>query len=88
MKTDKKFWIVILIIVLIWVSLFWFMIKYAKYVRNDPCSVCAEKHGEQVFCALGGEKLFTRIYFPSGRIEEQEGFTRELSNISIEFRDT
>jgi len=67
----KMFLIVAIIIVTIWGSLFYYMIQYGDDVKKDPCSVCAKRMGEKVTCVVGDIDPQTRIYYPSGEIEDE-----------------
>ncbi len=66
---NRKFIIVVVVLILIWGSFFIYFIKYGNEVRNDPCSVCAKKMGEEVSCTASG---ILRVYYPDGEIEDIE----------------
>jgi len=93
MKIDKRFWIVIFIVLILWGSLFWFMIKYGESVRRDPCSICAERHGELVVCSTVGGEIYNRFYLPTGEITDNFDTSTNLSEnstpfVKVNWRDT
>lgn len=68
MKRNMKIIIIVgIFLLIVWFSLFWFMVKYASELRVHPCSICARRMGEDVFCTTTGK---TRTYFPNGSYEE------------------
>lgn len=72
----KTFWItdnrfkfiaaILLIIFLVFMALLYFK---ADEITRDPCSICAEKTGENVFCSVGYQQ---RVYFPNNTMIEKE----------------
>jgi len=74
---NKKFLIIILVLIVIWGSTFYFISSYAEELRNHPCSLCAKKIGEDVSCSVLGA---TKIFLTNGSIEEwEESFVRNLT---------
>ena len=71
-KNIVNIWVVAIALLLIWGSLLWFFVEYAHEVKTDPCTVCSEKHGEQVFCSVIGMESHHRIYYPNGSIRENK----------------
>lgn len=49
----KKIIIVGIFLLILWGSFIWFAINYAGDLRTHPCSICAEKVGEDVVCYAG-----------------------------------
>jgi len=47
---NKKLIIIMLIILIIWASVFYLFINYAQELREHPCQVCADKMGEEITC--------------------------------------
>lgn len=69
---DKnKLFVVLIVMSIIWGSLLFYYVKYAEEISNDPCSVCAARMGEEVFCTVGTTYLTTRTYFPNFSIEDK-----------------
>ena len=57
-KVDyKKFIVIIIIILLVWISFIAFLINYAKELKDHPCSMCAEKIGQDVICYSQGNAM-------------------------------
>lgn len=55
---DKKLLIIILIVIcLMWLAFAAYLLHYGEAVRKHPCSVCAEKLGEDITCIAGMEKV-------------------------------
>lgn len=54
---DKKYIILIIIMIIIWGSLFWYMINYGESVKKHPCNVCADKMGKDVICYNGFDSI-------------------------------
>jgi len=67
---DKKWIIIIAILVLIWVSFFCYLIIYGEKVSKDPCSVCAERLGKEVVCNYGKFNSNSVTFFPNGSIKQ------------------
>lgn len=66
----KMFWIAVILIMIIWGSLFFYIVKYGEDVKRDPCSVCAERIGDKVTCVYGTSTI---AFYPSGKIEDESG---------------
>ena len=43
-----------------------YLVYYGEQVRKDPCSVCADKIGDDVVCFLGSKQ---KIFHSDGRVE-------------------
>ena len=65
----KKFVLLIIVIFLlvVWGSMFWFMVKYARDLRQHPCQFCAKRIGSEVSCTTAG---VMRTYFPNGSYQD------------------
>lgn len=66
----QRFIIVVIGLMLIFFTLMGFLYLKADEITKDPCSICAEYHGEDVICRVGDVLVSTRTYFPNGTIED------------------
>lgn len=64
----RKFWIAIIVCVLIWSSVFFLSWKKGTALQTDPCSLCAEFMGKNVYCTTQTGIPLTRIYTTDGKI--------------------
>lgn len=81
---NKRFWIVIGIVVIMWLGIMIFFYLKADEVTRDPCSICSEKMGDKVICTLTGFTPLTRVYYPNGSVEQEEPFEESnLNNYSL-----
>lgn len=64
----KKFFMACCVILLIWLSLLLFWYLKADEVTRDPCSICAERMGDNVRCTIGTVYTLSRDYYPNGSI--------------------
>lgn len=64
--SSKKVLIVGVILLVMWLTFLWFIIEYAKDLRSHPCSICAEKIGEEVICSMGTDKM---IFTPDREVK-------------------
>lgn len=65
----KRVIILAIFLLLIWGSIWFLIYLKADEVTRDPCSICAEKIGDNITCYLqssGG--IITRIYFQNNTI--------------------
>lgn len=62
----KRFIIVLILIILIWVSFLAYLFYYGEQVRKDPCTVCAESVGKNVNCFVGETG---KIFHTNGSIQ-------------------
>lgn len=67
--SDKRFYIIATILMLMWLGLMLFFYLKADEVTKHPCSICAEKIGEEVRCTTGGYKPITKVFHPNFSIE-------------------
>lgn len=51
-----------------WIILLIFFYLKADEVTKDPCSICAERMGEEVICTTGEYVPVKRVYYPNGTI--------------------
>ena len=56
-------------LVLIWGTFFFFLVKYGDAVKTDPCSFCAKRMDQKITFAKEG---IMRIYHVNGTIEDIE----------------
>ena len=76
----KKFIIAIIVALIIWSSVFILLWKKGTALQTDPCSLCAEFMGENVFCTTQTTIPLTRAYYPNGSIIDNEQMIREIIN--------
>jgi len=63
---DKRFIIIAIILILMWLGLMVFYYLKADEVTNSPCEVCAKKLGENVMCSTdSGGMIISRTYYPN-----------------------
>ena len=76
----------IIVMALIWGSLLLVLVRYGEEIRTDPCSVCAELHGEKVICRTGDFISVERVYYPNGTIYDSSddiNIRRELPTFNF-----
>ena len=66
---NKEFVIVVIVMILIWSSLLFYFIHYAEEVKNNPCSICANKSGTNVYCTTNSFVPQTKTFYPNWSIE-------------------
>jgi len=68
---DKnRFIVVVIVMLIIWSSLFTLFWFKGEALMKDPCSICAERVGESVTCYAGfGTQLNYVEYLPNGTID-------------------
>lgn len=86
--------IVCITLIIFWGVLFWFYSQYGKELQTDPCSICAERMGDNVICRMeNAQRTYYNngsildIYFLTGRGQKvldsiQVDFSKYKSNIS------
>lgn len=72
---------VLLIIFLIIIS---FLVLKADEITRDPCSICAEKMGEDVSCTLMRGIPITKTYLPNGSSYDNKEEIRKIVDEEIE----
>lgn len=84
MPLDKKFLVVVVILVLIWISFFVFFYLKADEVTKDPCSICSKYMGEEVVCTTQTFIPSTKVYYPNGSVyTEQPKVNFPMDNIKL-----
>jgi len=73
--TNSRFKFIALLLIIIWLGFMTLFYFKADEITKDPCSICAERMGEQVVCTTNAEFVpVSRIYYPNGTIyTEQKG---------------
>ena len=73
MTEEKQFWVdghrflfIALCLLFVFLVLMTFLYLKADEVTRDPCSICAERMGEEITCYTKGTVPITRTYFPDG----------------------
>ena len=66
----KKLLIIAIALLILWGSFCFLVVNYAEDLRQDPCSICAKRMGEDIYCStiLGGRI----VYEKEGGIKEGE----------------
>lgn len=63
---DRRFIIGMIVIVFIWSTLIYTMLNKGHELSNHPCSLCAERQGETVYCSIGlADPPQHRAYHPN-----------------------
>lgn len=62
----------LIVIVLIWSSLFFLFWNYGKALTTNPCSICAEKSGKDVVCFAEFSNAESIKFYKNGTIKEPE----------------
>jgi len=75
---------VVVIVLLMWFTLFWFILNYGNEVKKDPCSVCAEKMKGDIICSMRGA---VRIYYKNGSIEDIVYNNRAVRQLDINWSE-
>lgn len=61
----KELILVSVVMLIIWFSLLTFWWIKAEEITNDPCSICASKQGENVYCTMQSTIPITKTYYPN-----------------------
>lgn len=74
---EKKFYIIMIVLILMWLGVMTLFYLKADEVTKDPCSICAKKMGERIICkgAITDAMPITRQYYPNFTIVQ--GFLPE-----------
>jgi len=69
---EKRFYLIMVILILMWVGLMVLFYLKADEVTKDPCSICAERLGELIICrtTFGDAIPVSRYYYPNFTIVE------------------
>ena len=65
-----RFYIIMVILIVMWLILMGFFYLKADEVTKDPCSICSERMGEEVTCYTSGMKPLKRTYYPDYSIKD------------------
>ena len=68
--TNNRFKFIALLLMIIFLIFMLVLFLKAEEISKDPCSICAERMGEEVTCYLGN---LHRIYSPDNSIVEGVG---------------
>jgi len=71
--TNKRFVIMVVIMVLMWAVIIGFFYLKADEVTKDPCGVCANQMGEDVVCSIAGTNPISRTYFSNWSVTQNVG---------------
>ena len=64
--TNSRFKIILICLMIMWLGIMILFYLKADEVTKDPCSVCAERVGEEVSCTLGTSgKIYEKVYYPN-----------------------
>jgi len=66
--TNSRFKFIAIILLIIFLTLMTLIYLKADEVTRDPCSICAEKIGENVVCFTQGYPQLERTYYANGTI--------------------
>ena len=67
--TGSRFKFIGIILLIIWIGFMVFLYLKADEITKNPCSICAEKSGENVICTVG---YLQRTYYPNDSIIEKD----------------
>lgn len=69
---EKKFYIIMIVLILMWLGVMALFYLKADEVTKDPCSICAKNMGEIIICKpVFSEPLsVSRKYYPNFTIVE------------------
>lgn len=78
-------------LLIIWASIWVLLYLKADEITKDPCTFCAESHGEEVVCSKGKTYITRRIYYPNGSIYDEIPIVQRESidysdNLNISFK--
>lgn len=62
---NKKTIIIILILLIIWASVFYLFMKYGEELSEHPCQVCSNRMGKKVICSAMGAST-PQVFEPGG----------------------
>ena len=67
--TNSRFKYIGIILLIIWIGFMVFFFIKADEITKNPCSICAEKSGENVLCTIG---TLQRTYYPNYTIIQED----------------
>ena len=62
---EKRFYIILITLIIMWIVLIGFLYLKADEVTKDPCSVCAKRMGEEIICSSGVNSFSTKTFYPN-----------------------
>jgi len=65
---EHKFVTLSLVMLIIWSVTITFIYLKADEITKDPCSICAQKMGDKIYCQTQGLIPIKRTYFENGTI--------------------
>ena len=66
---DKRFKIIAALLMIIFLVFMAFLFIEAEAIKKNPCSICAEKIGEDVTCTIAGSfRPITRTFHVDGSV--------------------
>lgn len=71
---------------IIWGSLFGYLVVYGEAVTKDPCSSCAKRMGSKVTCFVDNNVLSSGTFYVNGTIKTNypDNFrSLNLSNLEV-----
>ena len=68
---EKRFYIIMITLILMWSLLMGFFYIKAEEVTKDPCSICAHRLNEDVVCSIGdGMRIVRRTFYQDFEIND------------------
>lgn len=66
---SKRFIIIVIILIAMWLGLMVFFYLKADEVTKDPCSICAKEMNDKVICTTqSGMGIISRTFYPNWTI--------------------
>ena len=66
----NMFIVIVLVMLIIWSSLFVFFWQKAEAVLRDPCSICSSRTNEKIICFKGDFPSAVKTYYPNGTVSK------------------
>jgi len=80
-----KFTVAVLVMVLIWGSLISYFIYYGYSVNKNPCTLCAERLGDDIRCSTQTTDISSITFYENGSVKTDYPNTRRgLSQFPIQ----
>jgi len=73
----ERYIVIVIVLICMWLGLMLFFYLKADEVTKDPCSICANRVGENIICTTSGLQPITRIYYPNFSITEKVDNVRQ-----------
>lgn len=61
--TNSRFKLIVIVMIVIWISIFILFFLKADEITKHPCEVCAKSIGEDVVCRAGTHKIAKLTFF-------------------------